>query len=384
MITDFYRLALLLAFQAPAICIIVCAYVFFTLKRNGLTRTQFILIRLLSVFCILFTLCELMSGLINYDIFDWHVKYIRIIYNITYTILLGNVIILSEFCISKIIKKPRVLITIIRIFYFVVATILMFRFFSFNTKLFCYFGPNEEVCFGPLDDLQSWACTLAYIFLINVLLINFFDKDQYAYREQNGNLLVAIVFVAAVSIIYLLTYIPYITWMSYMFVVMYLYNSMQKLMVYSDELTTLNNRRRMLLDIKEIVNDHKKWSFVLIDVNLFKQINDKFGHNEGDKALKSVANVLKSVADENSFKAYRFGGDEFGLVLTDKNVYNTKEVCDEINRRLNLFNSENNNPYSLSVSCGYAVNGEDSIEDIQNIIELADQRMYVAKQESKR
>ena len=75
-------------------------------------------------------------------------------------------------------------------------------------------------------------------------------------------------------------------------------------MIDHDELTNLSNRRRMLKDIEEFRRTGDTWGYILFDVNLFKQVNDEYGHNEGDHALSIVASVLEAASLNNNAKAY--------------------------------------------------------------------------------
>lgn len=70
-----------------------------------------------------------------------------------------------------------------------------------------------------------------------------------------------------------------------MLVLLILHFGLQGLMINHDELTNLSNRRRMLKDIDELRKAGSAWGYILFDVNLFKKVNDEYGHNEGDRAL---------------------------------------------------------------------------------------------------
>ena len=86
--------------------------------------------------------------------------------------------------------------------------------------------------------------------------------------------------------------------------------------IYNDALTGLNNRRRLdqfLEEHLEISSKDRPVSLLLMDVNGFKKINDKFGHIEGDAVLKMVGTVLKLAAADFDAFAARYGGDEFCL-----------------------------------------------------------------------
>ena len=87
-------------------------------------------------------------------------------------------------------------------------------------------------------------------------------------------------------------------------------------LVRTDELTGLHNRRGLALYLQECRahEDGPAQGMLLIDCDRFKQINDEFGHQAGDRVLQSVANILRSMAGSDDL-ACRLGGDEFCLLL---------------------------------------------------------------------
>ncbi|MEE0896153.1 MAG: GGDEF domain-containing protein, partial [Acutalibacteraceae bacterium] len=122
--------------------------------------------------------------------------------------------------------------------------------------------------------------------------------------------------------------------------------------------------------------------FLFIDLDSFKQVNDKHGHNEGDRALKTVASVLKSVCDRTGGFCARYGGDEFAVVQilgTDGNIDDVrKEICDLIERK----GAEQALAYNISVSIGYAEYPKQA-KNIQDLIYCADSDMYDVKMKKK-
>lgn len=144
-----------------------------------------------------------------------------------------------------------------------------------------------------------------------------------------------------------------------------------------DALTGLFNRRaieQILNKLEDIfISSGTEYALILLDIDKFKGINDLFGHNLGDAVLKSVAaSIQKSIRSEDY--AFRFGGDEFLLVLT--NV--TKETADQILERIEISLLEvQGYTFPLTLSKGWALRSEGKSNT--DILELADQRMYEAK-----
>jgi len=87
----------------------------------------------------------------------------------------------------------------------------------------------------------------------------------------------------------------------------------------TDALTRLYNRRRFTEDIEQQIalarRTHARLSVVFVDVNGFKQVNDRHGHAQGDRLLSAVGRGLQACARRRVDRAYRLGGDEFALLL---------------------------------------------------------------------
>jgi diguanylate cyclase (GGDEF)-like protein len=103
--------------------------------------------------------------------------------------------------------------------------------------------------------------------------------------------------------------------------------------IYSDALTGLNNRRRMEIFLQDMIHnasEENKFRLHMIDVNDFKQVNDKFGHIVGDRTLQLVADALHNVSDRMHGFCARYGGDEFVLITKDDTEIHT-ELQNEVN-----------------------------------------------------
>ncbi|NCC16084.1 MAG: GGDEF domain-containing protein [Clostridia bacterium] len=164
--------------------------------------------------------------------------------------------------------------------------------------------------------------------------------------------------------------------------VIMLYVDRMKKEISLDSLTQLNNRRqfeRYLIEITKHSLD-KKVSLIFFDINSFKSINDTFGHTEGDKALIAVAQVLKSVFSNTKAFLARYGGDEFAVILrNDENE--VRSSLKKIDASLAALSA--NSPYTLSLSAGYSIYGEENATTIETLIQAADKKMYCDKQEKK-
>lgn len=164
-----------------------------------------------------------------------------------------------------------------------------------------------------------------------------------------------------------------------------LQSRLQKLSLL-DELTGLYNRRGFLTLAEQQLKlaDRTNRGFLLIyaDLDGLKQINDTFGHKEGDKALIETANILKQVFRSSDIIA-RIGGDEFAIVV----VESTKDDIETISTRLRekFEEHKSKNPhYDLSISIGIVRYDSGSPCSIDRLMNQADSLMYEQKMDKKK
>lgn len=124
-----------------------------------------------------------------------------------------------------------------------------------------------------------------------------------------------------------------------------------------DVLTGVFNRRYLDLQLKKAVASHTRHnnplSFVMIDVDNFKSINDKYGHSIGDYVLQQVGKfMLSSVREEDS--CFRFGGDEFAVLLTQTTLARAFQVAERLRNSIANYSfvSEDGEEFSIKISIG--------------------------------
>lgn len=118
-------------------------------------------------------------------------------------------------------------------------------------------------------------------------------------------------------------------------------------------------------------------AFLLIDVDVFKSINDNYGHEVGDLALKKVANLLKRFFREEDY-TIRYGGDEFVLIMSGANPSEKQVIgnkIDAINQELLNPTEPNLPPFSLSVGVAFSQKGYN-----EEIFHKADKALYFTKE----
>lgn len=156
-----------------------------------------------------------------------------------------------------------------------------------------------------------------------------------------------------------------------------------KRLAETDSLTQLYNRRAFDRALTAIYDDARGpmfGSLILIDIDRFKQINDRFGHPVGDRIIQLVANIIRSATMESAFVA-RTGGEEFAVILHGFNEDKTAQVAEEIRNAvstapfLNFSNGTNYGPITVSVGLCMAAQAQGP----DDLYCRADRALYASK-----
>ncbi|QYJ73240.1 EAL domain-containing protein [Shewanella sp. FJAT-51649] len=150
----------------------------------------------------------------------------------------------------------------------------------------------------------------------------------------------------------------------------------------NDPLTGLANRNALFRQIQELISADSLtpgFSFMLMDLDNFKQVNDTYGHDKGDALLVQVVEQIKTCLNEQAVFA-RLGGDEFALLLpglvTQREL---SQLADKINKRVyQRYELSHDKGVYSSVSIGIARFPEDAL-DLEQLLNCADQAMYISK-----
>ncbi len=163
-------------------------------------------------------------------------------------------------------------------------------------------------------------------------------------------------------------------------------NSQLKECALMDDLTGIPNRRsfREFIDraFQNYIVEDSTLSIIMIDIDFFKQFNDSYGHEEGDKALIAVANQINSIIEDPSEFAVRWGGEEFIYAAFNKSEEDIKKIASDIRTKiseLKIPHTESSvHPY-ITVSLGTSTIPIAEKKDVNRAIKLADQALYFAK-----
>ena len=149
----------------------------------------------------------------------------------------------------------------------------------------------------------------------------------------------------------------------------------------TDGLTGLYNRAEMQRRIEELLEKKTKLSLIMLDIDNFKQVNDTYGHQEGDAVIIALANILRSEQTRSisHFSAGRWGGEEFMLALADTDVSAASFIAELIRQCFENISFPIARPQTVSIGVTQANEKDDS----DSLCIRVDQALYKAKKSGK-
>ena len=296
---------------------------------------------------------------------DILIKFARMIYYIAsgfigyYWLMYVEILIGSNIVFSK--KRKLLLIPVL------ISTIA--------TIFICIFlNPAEKSISGYLTVLALVIVQFCYIIFagIHTLYKSFKETDDQTKKRYRIFAIWPIIILIISLLQVFIAEIP-IYCFGALFVITYLYIYNLDSYIITDPLTGINNRNMINRYIKEMDFDNSYY-VLIIDIDKFKNINDTYGHIEGDRALKYMANTLKKVSANQNYFLARYGGDEFIIFAKNTDEDIIVESINKINELLK--DSKNDLGYEIKASTGYSL-----VDDnIEKAIENADKMLYERKE----
>lgn len=158
----------------------------------------------------------------------------------------------------------------------------------------------------------------------------------------------------------------------------------------TDQLTGLYNRRHFEdvfnRELKRAKRAKSSFSVILLDIDYFKRLNDLYGHNQGDKALVSLADCLKNVTKRASDFAFRVGGEEFAIITSDEEsiaAINIIKILQNNLKELAILNEGSDVSKYLTISAGILSLIPSDGDNIDSIMKRVDDRLYEAKRRAR-
>lgn len=161
-----------------------------------------------------------------------------------------------------------------------------------------------------------------------------------------------------------------------------MFERLTDLEVGRDVLTQLFNRRFLQTILKREIELYRRKStpfcVLMLDIDFFKRVNDQFGHDAGDRVLQSISGILINQVRASDF-VFRYGGEEFMVVLAEVDQAQAEVVAEKIRSRVELAETLLSNNQKVNVTLSIGVAAFDGHPDYQRIVERADKALFAAK-----
>jgi diguanylate cyclase (GGDEF)-like protein len=151
-----------------------------------------------------------------------------------------------------------------------------------------------------------------------------------------------------------------------------------------DDLTGLYNRRfydqKILAEYRRSRRNLTPLSLVVIDIDHFKKVNDKYGHLAGDECLVAVSTCIKECLRRSADISCRYGGEEFCLILPETDSKGALALAEELRESIaNCQINYNNSTIKLTISCGISTYLQQKNVQLEHLFAAADKALYQAK-----
>lgn len=372
-----------LYFEVYFACLIGLIFIFrrIVIDKVSEKKRRYIKLILTTSFCCILA-CATWDVILN-GLFGITIKrkiVLCFIYLVYIALKFAFIMVWFSFAHSTFYRKSRVIGAIVHLDGFCIILVMQFMLAFYNSDYFLKISESGEVIMGSFNYILYALIYIPVIMFGVEAVINYSDKRLFAYRENIRQFFVYAILFIVTGLINLILPDAHGVILGIMAANIYLFVSSNSALVFTDELTGLDNRRQLIKNLDEKMRGTAEWFFVIFDANSFKMINDVYGHSEGDRALVYVAQALNSLSFEYKSTAYRYAGDEFVLIKEGSDELEIETMCKQVNSYLEGLCDIKSIPYKVSVSFGYVKYDENIHISIPDIIKDADEKMYEMKE----
>jgi diguanylate cyclase (GGDEF)-like protein len=248
---------------------------------------------------------------------------------------------------------------------------------SLNYGLFFSISADNHYMRGSLFLLHAAFCVIFFLYTFVLICVRrksfssrFFYTLLLFFLPQTAGIIIQGIFYGYTT-----------NWIGMMLSLLVIYMNIQSRNLNTDYLTGINNRRYLdeyIAGKIKRASERKTFTALMIDIDNFKAINDTYGHDTGDMALKDTAQILLKSSKRDDFVA-RTGGDEFIVVVDSANYQTDEDPAALINKNVDNFNRHSKRPYVLSFSIGQHTYIPNSGLKANELLKLIDRSMYEIK-----
>ena len=377
------NLALIMYLEIDIMCILLLIYIYFKSSRNIERRNSWQFFQGAIHFSMLFVIIDLIWALMEAHILPTSsiVSYlINSIYFIVATSATACWFFFTEAEMGTGMTELRPFMMLSSV---PMVLLILLLFVNYQNAILFSFDKQGNFVRGPLNIIAFLIPCLYLILSVTQAMYKALKKENYVHRKHYLTLSLFALMPTGCCMLQLFiphTPLPCIGIVSGMLLV---HINFQEMLVSADPLTKLNNRYQMIryLSYKlDHINDQKTLYLMIIDLDKFKKINDTYGHVEGDRALVSMADVLRKTASVFGCFVSRYGGDEFIVIHEAESSDIIEDICSFIHEKLEETNLRRKTAYTLRASIGYAAY-DNGIRYVPDFIALADKSLYTVKRE---
>lgn len=284
----------------------------------------------------------------------------------------------------KINESKTGLLRRIRFYVFPVAVCTVMTLASPLTGWFFVIDEGNRYSRGPLFPVISILSLVYLVFACGITLADIRKNGWEATKSVNFPLVVFPAGIMVATAIQIRFFGISIIWVCTMLACSNIYINLQNTEISTDYLTGLYNRRRLDQHLQRRIGQRRSGRLLfamMLDLDEFKKINDKYGHMEGDRALIRVAELLRQSCKKGEDFIARMGGDEFIIVGERSGAGEIEQLMVKLNANAADSNKTHPLKYTLTLSMGYSVFREGDTED--SFFAAADREMYCCKQKRK-
>lgn len=248
---------------------------------------------------------------------------------------------------------------------------------SLHTGWFFYVDSSNIYARGNLYLVHIFYCYILLIYSMYCV----FKHRKIIEKKYYYSMLVFILPITLGATIQILFYGWALSWTGMMLSLLIIYINIQDSSLNTDYLTGVYNRRQLDKYLKIRIKNSieiKTFSAMLIDLDGFKKINDTFGHDIGDEAIKDAAQIIQNSLRRDDFVA-RYGGDEFFAILDNSDKDILEAAVARMKSNVDKFNSSSEKGYKLSFAIGYAVYDYEQRMKADDFFKYIDALMYSSK-----
>ena len=259
-------------------------------------------------------------------------------------------------------------------FYMIAPVIILFAsLVNYLEPGFIFTIHTRQIFWGP----GATVPPIAVYILIIVALIYFFKNTEMILGRLTQTLLLFILLPILGSILqFHIVYVP-VNWAMYTLALIITFIMVELSELHKDELTNLSTRRQFEDRLKYKLKSREAFGVMMIDLNDFKTINDTKGHQEGDRVLQKVADILVSSINPEDM-ACRIGGDEFTIIIESNDPVVVQKVKTRITRGILMLNTMQDD-VQVGVSIGLRMVTEPAQWDYDVLLSDIDRKMYEEK-----